>query len=53
MILIDKFLLPPNIDDAQRASIVSKWARKRRGMNSRIIAIFPWRRWLGATARQQ
>lgn len=41
MILIDRFLLPPNLSDAQRQAIVSKWARKRRGMNSRIVAVLP------------
>jgi hypothetical protein len=51
MVLVDKFLLPPNIDDAQRSSIVSAWVRKRRGISGRVIAIAPgedgWVRQLG------
>jgi len=42
MILTERFLLPPNIDDAQRRTIVRKRTRRRRGsVNSRIIAILP------------
>jgi len=51
MILVDKFLLPPNIDDAQRSSIVSSWVRKRRGISGRVIVVSPgedgWVRQLG------
>jgi hypothetical protein len=55
MILTERFLLPPNIDDAQRRAIVDKRVRKRRGINGRasghIIAVFPgedgWVRQLG------
>jgi|SRR6516162_9937018 hypothetical protein len=35
MILTEKFLLPPDIDDAQRQAIVRQRVRKRRG----------WRQW--------
>jgi hypothetical protein len=31
MILTEKFLLPPDIDDAQRQAIVRPRVRKRRG----------------------
>jgi len=51
LILIEKFLLPPNIDDAQRQAIVHKRVRNRRGISGRVIAIFPgedgWVRQLG------
>jgi hypothetical protein len=51
MILTEKFLLPPNIDDAQRRAIVAKRMRRHRGASSHIIAIFPgedgWVRQLG------
>ena len=39
MILIDKFLLPPNIDDAQRQAIVHQRMRKCRGISGRVIAV--------------
>jgi len=41
MILTEKFLLPPNIDDAQRQAIVHQRMRKCRGINGRVIAVFP------------
>ena len=42
MILTERFLLPPNIDDAQRHAIVRKRMRRRRGgSNGRVIAVFP------------
>jgi len=41
MILTEKFLLPPNIDDAQRRAIVRKRMRRRRGGSGRVIAVFP------------
>lgn len=45
MILTERFLLPPNIDDTQRQAIVHKRVRKRRGINGRargrIIAVLP------------
>ena len=42
MILSEKFLLPANIDDAQRHAIVRKRMRRRRGgSNGRVIAVFP------------
>lgn len=51
MILTEKFLLPPNIDDAQRRAIVSQRVRKRRASGGHIIAAFPgedgWVRQLG------
>ena len=51
MILIEKFLLPPNLDDAQRQAIVSKRVHKRRASGGYIIAVFPgedgWVRQLG------
>jgi len=53
MILTERFLLPPDIDDAQRWEIVRKRTRRRRGVNSRIIAILPgedgWVRQVGNT----
>jgi hypothetical protein len=53
MILTEKFLLPAGADDAQRQAIVHARVRKRRGINSRIIAVFPgedgWVRQLGNT----
>lgn len=51
MILTEKFLLPPNLDAAQRQAIVSKRVRKCRGTSGHIIAVFPgedsWVRQLG------
>ena len=42
MILTERFLLPPNIDDAQRDAIVRKRMRRRRGgSNGRVVAVFP------------
>ena len=42
MILTERFLLPPNIDDTQRRAIVRKRMRRRRGgSSSRVIAVFP------------
>ena len=41
MILTEKFLLPPNIDDAERQAIVHKRVRRRHGVNGRIIAVLP------------
>ena len=42
MILTERFLLPPDIDDAQRHAIVRKRMRRRRGgSNGRVIAVFP------------
>jgi len=41
MILSEKFLLPANIDDAQRQAIVRKRMRRRRGGSGRVIAVFP------------
>jgi hypothetical protein len=35
MILTEKFLLPPDIDDAQRQAIVRQRVRKRRGWRQR------------------
>jgi hypothetical protein len=39
MILTERFLLPPGIDDAQRRAIVHKRLRRRHGVSGRIIAI--------------
>ena len=52
MILTEKFLLPPNIDDAQRQAIVHKRVRRRRsGISGRVVAVLPgedgWIRQLG------
>ena len=51
MILIEKFLLPPKLDDAQRQAIVSTRVHKRRASGGHIIAVFPgedgWVRQLG------
>jgi len=41
MILTERFLLPPNIDDAQRQAIVHKRVHPRRGVNGRVIAVLP------------
>jgi hypothetical protein len=41
MILAEKFLLPADIDDAERQAIVHRRARQLRGISSRIIAVFP------------
>jgi hypothetical protein len=41
VILTEKFLLPPNIDDAQRQAIVHQRMRKCRGISGRVIAVFP------------
>jgi hypothetical protein len=41
MILVEKFLLPPGIDDAERRALVHKRVRKLRGISGRIIAVLP------------
>jgi hypothetical protein len=41
MILTERFLLPPNIDDAQRQAIVRKRMHRRRGGSGRVVAVFP------------
>ena len=50
MILTEKFLLPPGINDAERQTLVHKRVRKRHGVG-RIIAVLPgedgWVRQLG------
>jgi hypothetical protein len=53
MILVDKFLLPADADDAQRQAIVHQRMRKCRGVSGRVIAVLPgedgWVRQLGNT----
>jgi hypothetical protein len=40
VILTEKFLLPPNIDDAQRQAIVRQRMRKcRAGISGRVVAV--------------
>ena len=39
MILVDKFLLPADADDAQRQAIVHQRMRKCRGISGRVIAV--------------
>jgi len=39
VILTEKFLLPPNINDAQRQAIVHQRMRKCRGISGRVIAV--------------
>src|SRR6516164_3016381 len=41
MILTERFLLPPNIDDAQRQAIVRKRMHRHRGGSGRVIAVLP------------
>jgi hypothetical protein len=41
MILVDKFLLPADADDAQRQAIVHQRMRKCRGVSGRVIAVLP------------
>src|SRR5262249_54864350 len=50
--LTERFLLPPNIDEAQRQAIVHKRLRRCHSVSGRVIAVFPGERWMGATARQ-
>jgi hypothetical protein len=39
MILVDKFLLPADADDAQRQTIVHQRMRKCRGISGRVVAV--------------
>jgi len=41
MILTEKFLLPPNLDDAERQAIVDKRVRKCHGVNGHVVAVLP------------
>ena len=39
MILIEKKLLPPALDEAQRIAAMREWMRQRRGENGHIVAV--------------
>jgi hypothetical protein len=59
MILTEKFLLPPDIDDAQRQAIVRQRVRKRRGWRQRAQQYIDqergfggYQRWLAAKRKK-
>ena len=39
MIVIERKLLPPALDAAQRTMAMQEWMRRRRGENGRVVAV--------------